>query len=469
MNETSAPAGSATTVDEIPDIDIWSWTKEKDPALESLREIKLAVLLHEPLRREVDRHLEELGPEPGDVQAAGLARWMLAEYRRAWELLSGIKKPCAAVSFARAEACLRSYIKVGDARPMRRPDLAVKELEKHPALKTDLVVYERYLEALAFDEDMEPVKPALDAAPAAFKKTAAFRYFKGRIAEFEGDYKTAQEEYDAALAIDPEHRATLLRLAYQYDLGGDDELAIDLYRRLASLKPLDVHALINYGVMLEDRERHQEAIACYQAILKQDPNHRRALAYLRDAQGSLNMVFDEDVERRHDKRNRLLRIPINDFELSVRARNCLANMKIETLGDLVQKTESELLAYKNFGDTSLTEIKSLLDSKGLRLGMNLEEDPIPLHPSEEAEPEGKETRQVDLPPGVDPAVLNIVLADMELSVRVRKALSQLKIVTLGDLLQHSEAELLALKNFGTTSLNELKSKLAEYGVTLRSS
>ena len=64
----------------------------------------------------------------------------------------------------------------------------------------------------------------------------------------------------------------------------------------------------------------------------------------------------------------VLSIPVTDFELSVRSRNCLQKMGIMTLGDLCRCTEQELLASKNFGETSLIEIKEMLASKGLRLG-----------------------------------------------------------------------------------------------------
>ena len=68
---------------------------------------------------------------------------------------------------------------------------------------------------------------------------------------------------------------------------------------------------------------------------------------------------------------------------------------------------------------------------------------------------------------MDPATLNRVLADLDLSVRCRKALAQLKSVTVGDIMRHTENELLSLKNFGSTSLNELKARLTEFGVGLR--
>ncbi len=63
---------------------------------------------------------------------------------------------------------------------------------------------------------------------------------------------------------------------------------------------------------------------------------------------------------------------VNELELSVRSINCLQNAKIETIGDLVQRTEAEMLKTKNFGRKSLQEIKTVLASMGLTLGMKLE-------------------------------------------------------------------------------------------------
>ena len=60
---------------------------------------------------------------------------------------------------------------------------------------------------------------------------------------------------------------------------------------------------------------------------------------------------------------------VNELELSVRAANCLKNAKIKTIGDLVQKTEGEMLRTKNFGKKSLNEIKEMLVDMGLGLGM----------------------------------------------------------------------------------------------------
>ena len=89
---------------------------------------------------------------------------------------------------------------------------------------------------------------------------------------------------------------------------------------------------------------------------------------MKDIIASKNMYYDEEQDRNLAKRSALLDTPVTDFELSVRARNCLKKMKIRTLGDLLKITEAELLSYKNFGETSLVEIKSMLTSRSLRLG-----------------------------------------------------------------------------------------------------
>ena len=66
---------------------------------------------------------------------------------------------------------------------------------------------------------------------------------------------------------------------------------------------------------------------------------------------------------------------VDELELSVRSYNCLKNANIRTLGDLVQRTEAEMLKTKNFGRKSLTEIKETLSQMGLSLGMKLDDYP----------------------------------------------------------------------------------------------
>jgi len=71
--------------------------------------------------------------------------------------------------------------------------------------------------------------------------------------------------------------------------------------------------------------------------------------------------------------NENLNRSVEELELSVRSYNCLKNANIQTIGELVQKTEAEMLKTKNFGRKSLNEIKEILSSMGLSLGMKIDE------------------------------------------------------------------------------------------------
>ncbi len=75
----------------------------------------------------------------------------------------------------------------------------------------------------------------------------------------------------------------------------------------------------------------------------------------------------KDADEREQLR-KLLAMSVNEIELSVRAANCLNNANISTVGELVSKTEADMLKYRNFGKKSLTEIKAKLVTMGLSLG-----------------------------------------------------------------------------------------------------
>lgn len=77
---------------------------------------------------------------------------------------------------------------------------------------------------------------------------------------------------------------------------------------------------------------------------------------------------DEDMKALYENLNR----PVEELELSVRSANCLQNANIKLIGQLVQKTEAEMLKTKNFGRKSLKEIKEILSSMGLSLGMKID-------------------------------------------------------------------------------------------------
>ena len=89
--------------------------------------------------------------------------------------------------------------------------------------------------------------------------------------------------------------------------------------------------------------------------------------------GSLALLAGQ--ARGEDKpriKNENLNRSVEELELSVRSYNCLKNANIQTIGELVQKTEAEMLKTKNFGRKSLKEIKEILAEMGLTLGMKLD-------------------------------------------------------------------------------------------------
>ncbi|MBU0552682.1 DNA-directed RNA polymerase subunit alpha [Myxococcota bacterium] len=97
-------------------------------------------------------------------------------------------------------------------------------------------------------------------------------------------------------------------------------------------------------------------------------------------QVSIFINFDEEVEPEYEEeagqsevlQNENLYRSVDELELSVRSANCLQNANIKLIGELVQKSEAEMLKTKNFGRKSLREIKEILATMGLNLGMNLE-------------------------------------------------------------------------------------------------
>ena len=254
-----------------------------------------------------------------------------------------------------------------------------------------------------------------------------------------------------------DHPELLFKLAYLLDLAGEEDEAVDIYTDMVEGERPHINALLNLAVLHEDRGDINSAEKCLKQILDTQPNHERALLYMKDVQSSRDMYYDEEHARDLAKRNALLDTPVTDFELSVRARNCLKKMQIRTLGDLLKVSEAELLSYKNFGETSLVEIKKMLTQKGLRLGQNLETHYNRVRDEILEQLKGQASE----------VVLNRPISQLDLSVRSRKALQLLGVQSIGDLATRTEAELMGVKNFGATSLDEVKDKLANFGLSLR--
>jgi DNA-directed RNA polymerase subunit alpha len=288
-------------------------------------------------------------------------------------------------------------------------------------------------------------------------RAAAEQMAKGRLCEKAGDRLGAITHYRAAVDAEPSTES-MFSLAYMLDLVGEEEEALALYHEVCAQPEPPINALVNLAVLHEDRGEMHQAERCLRKVLDAQPDHLRARLFMRDVQAGKSAVYDEAVEGEESRRVAELDTPVTDFELSVRSRNCLKKMNIRTLRDLLMITKAELLSYKNFGETSLQEIEAMLAQRGLRLGQGLDQGFVARAAKE----------YIDrLAEQVDPSILNRAVSTLELSVRARRALQNLTVQTIGELAARTEAELMGVKNFGQNSLDEIKRKLADLGLSLR--
>lgn len=122
---------------------------------------------------------------------------------------------------------------------------------------------------------------------------------------------------------------------------------------------------LSFEVWTDGSLRPEESVALGSKILKE--------------QLQIFLTFDETMEptveeeeKKSPQLNENLFRSVDDLELSVRSANCLKNANIRFIGELVSKTEAEMLKTKNFGRKSLNEIKEILSSMGLGLGMKID-------------------------------------------------------------------------------------------------
>ncbi len=287
-------------------------------------------------------------------------------------------------------------------------------------------------------------------------RRAEYSYQMGCILSDRGDTYGAIEYFERAVDIDLHHSRALFRLAVENASRGNDSEAIRLYERSLSRPPLHLGALINLGLMYEDDQNYPAAAFCFRRVLEVDPTNERAAMYLKDIQAVGEMYYDEDSAREAARMETLLARPISDFELSVRSRNCLEALNIQTLGDLTRVNDQDLLNGRNFGETSLQEVRELLSAHGLRVGQNVGTG----HFSEPV------FAAASLSPA-EQAVVTMPLSALNLSVRARKCVARLGLNTVGELIQKTSDELLSSRNFGVTSLNEIRAKLGEMNLKLR--
>ena len=404
-------------------------------------------LAHRMLREATGEMEANEDRSPAAEVRLGVCYYLLGRYQQAIDTLrKGDGGALALFYLARAQFALEQYdaaVTSYQAAAKAGYDGDVCALAKAEALR----VAGKSEEALA----------ALDALSGAVEQSAEYLYQRGAtVSAMKGNPSEVVALFERAVAADPKHGGALFGLAMENDRRGNDETALDLYERSVARYPTHVGSLLNLGILYEDRGQYDRAYSCYQRVLETYPNHPRARLYMKDVQASRDMFFDEDEKRRRDRMAQMLSVPVTDFELSVRSRNCLQKMGVMTLGDLARTSEAELLASKNFGETSLVEIREMMQSKGLGLGMFAKEtlEPEPIYEPETMSPD-------------EQALLDRPISELNLSVRARKCMVRLQINTIGELVRRTGDDLLECKNFGVTSLTEVREKLTAKSLKLR--
>ncbi|HHT9118564.1 MAG TPA: tetratricopeptide repeat protein, partial [Candidatus Hypogeohydataceae bacterium YC38] len=289
-----------------------------------------------------------------EYQEMGIILWLLGRVKEAAEALEEVKsRKSASYYLGRCYQELGEYEKALDYLEKTKRE-GVEEFD----LEMDIVETKRkagmHKEALKRVEQLSKTHG----------EEAELHYQWGCCLEDMGEYQEAVAHHEKALVLNPEHASALFRLAFNYDLEGEDDKAVEYYERCRALNPTFTNVLINLGTLYEDRGEYGKAVSCFETALRADPDNSRAALYLKDAKDSLDMYYDEEKIKAQDKESETLNIPISDFELSVRSKNCLERMNIRSLKDLTMVTEQDLLSYKNFGETSLNEIKGMLSQKG---------------------------------------------------------------------------------------------------------
>ncbi|XOV83400.1 MAG: DNA-directed RNA polymerase subunit alpha [bacterium] len=160
----------------------------------------------------------------------------------------------------------------------------------------------------------------------------------------------------------------------------DESRPIGVLRLDASYSPMQRVAYSVESTRVEQRTDLDKLILDLETNGTIDPEEaiRRAATILQHQLAvfvDLESEGEQVVEEKEDEIDPILIRPVDDLELTVRSANCLKAENIYYIGDLIQRTEVELLKTPNLGKKSLTEIKDVLASRGLSLGMRLENWP----------------------------------------------------------------------------------------------
>jgi DNA-directed RNA polymerase subunit alpha len=163
---------------------------------------------------------------------------------------------------------------------------------------------------------------------------------------------------------------------------GEESRAIGVLRLDATYSPMRRVSFTVENARVEQRTNLDKLILDLETNGTINPEEaiRRAATILQQQLAvfvDLQSEGEPEAVEKHDEIDPILLRPVDDLELTVRSANCLKAEYIYYIGDLIQRTEVELLKTPNLGKKSLTEIKDVLASRGLSLGMRLENWPPP--------------------------------------------------------------------------------------------
>jgi len=352
------------------------------------------------------------------LEKLGTLHFARGNYAAAAEQLEKVRTRKTAAHFLG-----RAYLELGRERE------AIEYLDKGRSGQEDQETDVLMIEAYCNLREYEPAEELLKRLPDDEGACADVLYARGRVAEVQGEYGRAIEHFEAALEREPEHTRSLFRLALNCDLNGEDDRARELYERCVNLQPTYVGALINLGVLCEDHGDYERAINCYKRVLAIEPTHKQAQLYLKDAESSLTMYVDVSKPQR-------LRTMDEIFGL--------------TEGDLEESGMTPAPAARDNAadDREVQDLLARYQATGARTGRAISA----------------------LEAGEDIPVqerLNMSAEELELTTRSRKCLERLGVTTVGQLIQLSTKQLLAVPNFGATSLKEIETKLGALGLSLK--
>jgi DNA-directed RNA polymerase subunit alpha len=359
----------------------------------------------------------------------GILAYALALYADAEELLEDGKEPLAQAVMGMI------YADLDESQD------AIKELKA--AAKNLPEAFGELARVQIAAGDLDAARTAVEQLPEGAER----EYLEGSIAEADNQIELAINCFEASLEADNTYVEAAFKLGVLLDRIGDDDMAIEYFLVCADNYPHYLPGVINLGNLYEERGEANAAIDCFRQVLAYNRENQRARMLLRDAQASRSMFYDEREEREKERMQKILRTPVNDFELSVRSRNCLAKMNIFTLGDLISITETEMLNYKNFGETSLKEVREMLSQRNLRLGMLRENDDRGLTKS-------------------DQKMLAESTDRLELSEQAMKVVQSLGFTRIGDLHNFADLDLYRVPGSGQTVVQELFTALGAYGLSL---